>query len=320
MEGGARLYDYQSNYLYLSALEGGIAYLDGDGTYLTLDNSLSFQRIYAYYGAIIYAANGATGQLTNNIEGLFCESYEGTIAYLTNRARLLINEQVKFSSMTANKGSMIFAANGCQFWLDSVTLTNCKAGYEASIINIENGREQYHLVNGQTRIAYGVSYYLKSYIHNSVITRSDVEEKGRLISVSAGALFLNHTNIYGNEEIDVDNYGIAVFSGEVQIFDSTITGRGNNAMFSRIYQKSLKEVYGAFLAAYGTSKVEIRRSTLENGRGENGGCVALFGSAEVVIEDSEFKKCYAMQGGAIYAESFKSILIKNTNFKDNFAY
>lgn len=67
---------------------------------------------------------------------------------------------------------MISAINGAQFWLEDVTFTNCKAEYQSAIINIENGREQYHLVNGQTQINYGEDNHLWSYMHDCTITLS----------------------------------------------------------------------------------------------------------------------------------------------------
>lgn len=67
----------------MSALEGGLAYLDGDGTYLTIDAATRIKDLYAYYGAVVYATNGATAHILNDTIINFSEAYEGTVAYLT---------------------------------------------------------------------------------------------------------------------------------------------------------------------------------------------------------------------------------------------
>jgi hypothetical protein len=79
----------------MSALEGGLAYLDGDGTYLTIELAQRIKNVYAYYGGIIYATNGATAEIFNQTTVSFCEAYEGTVVYLTQRARLLMTLEIK---------------------------------------------------------------------------------------------------------------------------------------------------------------------------------------------------------------------------------
>jgi len=79
----------------VSALEGGLAYLDGDGTYLTIDAATRIKDLYAYNGAVVYATNGATAHILNDTIINFSEAYEGTVAYLTQRARLLMTKDVK---------------------------------------------------------------------------------------------------------------------------------------------------------------------------------------------------------------------------------
>ena len=91
------------------------------------------------------------------------------------------------------------------------------------------------MVNGETRITYGVSFYLQSFISNCEITRSAVEERGRLISVSEASLYVNQTSFYSNEQINFDNYGIEVFSGELHILNSNFTGSTQSALFANIY-------------------------------------------------------------------------------------
>lgn len=67
LEKGARLKDTTSSYSGLSAIEGGVAYIDGDGTYLTIQQAKLVKTIYAYYGAIVYVINGATAEITTQI-------------------------------------------------------------------------------------------------------------------------------------------------------------------------------------------------------------------------------------------------------------
>ena len=60
LEEAARVWDLGSTFYKLSALVGGIAYIEGDGSYLLIEKPASIQRIYAYYGGIVYANDGAT--------------------------------------------------------------------------------------------------------------------------------------------------------------------------------------------------------------------------------------------------------------------
>ncbi len=113
MESGAKVYEYGSDYYKVSALEGGLAYLDGDATYLTIDAAVRIKNLYAYYGAVIYATNGATAHILNDAIINFSEAFEGTVAYLTQRARLLMTKDIKLQSLVANKGGMIYSSNGC---------------------------------------------------------------------------------------------------------------------------------------------------------------------------------------------------------------
>jgi len=48
---------------------------------------------------------------------------------------------IKLISNTARKGGIISSINGGQFWLDGVLFSGSVAGFQAAIINIENGRE-----------------------------------------------------------------------------------------------------------------------------------------------------------------------------------
>ena len=88
MESGAKSSDYSSSYEQLSALEGGIAFLDGDSSYLYMGKTSKLSAIYAYYGALVFVENGATVHINEATSVWGCISYEGTIAYLNKRGRL----------------------------------------------------------------------------------------------------------------------------------------------------------------------------------------------------------------------------------------
>jgi hypothetical protein len=94
-----------------------------------IERAVTIERIYAYYGGIVSAWDGATAHFHNNTNAYFLESFEGSIAYLQRRARFVANNRVTFTSLYSRKGAAIFSSNGCQFWLDDVEITNCKAGY-----------------------------------------------------------------------------------------------------------------------------------------------------------------------------------------------
>lgn len=67
LENGARVSEMNSSYTDNSALEGGIAYLKGDGTYLKI-SSLQYpyiQKTFAYYGALFFATDGATAHISS---------------------------------------------------------------------------------------------------------------------------------------------------------------------------------------------------------------------------------------------------------------
>lgn len=67
LENNARVDETNSTFTSNSALEGGIAYLKGDGTYLKISN-VKFPFIkntFAYYGAIVFATDGATAEISS---------------------------------------------------------------------------------------------------------------------------------------------------------------------------------------------------------------------------------------------------------------
>lgn len=147
-----------------------------------------------------------------------------------------------------------------------MTFTKCSATYQSAIISIENGREQYHLVNGETELSYGQDLKVWSYLNDSTITLSLVPELGRLISVTNGALFVNNTDFTDNQQANLDNAGITIFSSELQVINCVFSGQ-SKSMLNIIYQKNLKEITGTYIAAYDINHVIIESTTFEIARG-----------------------------------------------------
>ena len=72
LEEGARLYDKGSEYYKCSALQGGLAYLTGHGTYLKLyEPDTTITKIYGYQGGAFYIEKGATVEL-ESLKIKFC--------------------------------------------------------------------------------------------------------------------------------------------------------------------------------------------------------------------------------------------------------
>jgi hypothetical protein len=220
----------------------------------------------------------------------------------------------------AFKGGMISVYSGGQFWLDGVTFSNCDAYLQSAIISIDNGREQYHLMDGSTRMSFGTWFRLRSFINNCEIAGNSVLEQGRLISVTEGNLYVNNTRFYENSDIIYDNFGIAIFGGELTLVDTEFTGDQNGALYENIYQRELEEINGGFIAAYGITQIDVTNSGFESGRGTYGGCVALFGESKSVFRNSRFRRCAGMLGGAIYADAFAELYIYESEFENNRAF
>lgn len=320
LESGAQLVDKESNFRYLSALEGGVAYLDGDSSYLIIYRPVQLRNCAAYNGGMFYVTNGATVHAFSDAQLIFSEAYEGVVAYLTLRGRILLTDTVTVKNNEAFKGGMISVYSGGQFWLDGVTFQNCDAYLQSAIISIDNGREQYHLMDGSTRMSFGTWFRLRSYINNCEITGNSVLEQGRLISVTEGNLYVNNTRFYDNSDIIYDNFGIAIFGGELTLVDTEFTNDQNGALYENIYQRELEEINGGFIAAYGITQIDVTNSGFEYGRGTYGGCVALFGESKSVFRNSRFKRCAGMLGGAIYADAFAGLYIYESEFENNRAF
>lgn len=66
----------------------------------------------SYYGAILFATQGATAHLSQNINIVKSLAYEGVVAFLTERARLVLVESVMVSNNKASKQALISAIYG----------------------------------------------------------------------------------------------------------------------------------------------------------------------------------------------------------------
>ena len=82
----------------------------------------------------------------------------------------------------------------------------------------------------------------------------------------------------------------------------------------------MKDINGAFIAAYQNSTIKSIDTRFEGGRGTLGGCVLLQGDSYAEFSGGHFKKCAAMQGGAIYASNHQYLYLRNITFHKNLAY
>jgi len=114
LENGARVAETNSSFTDNSALEGGIAYLKGDGTYLHISKIQFpfFKQTRAYYGAIVFATDGATAQISSIPRINSNTAFEGVIAYLDNRARLYLKDLVEVNDNEVRKRGLITALAG----------------------------------------------------------------------------------------------------------------------------------------------------------------------------------------------------------------
>ena len=68
--------------------------------------------IRSYYGAIVFATQGATAHLSQNINIVKCLAYEGVVAFLTERARLVLFDSVLVSNNKASKQALVSSIYG----------------------------------------------------------------------------------------------------------------------------------------------------------------------------------------------------------------
>lgn len=107
--------DRGSQYADLSALKGGIAYVEGDGSYLQIQSDLSqmtIQNIYAYFGGVFFAENGATVVMQDNLIARRIEVYEGAVAYLQSRGRLVARSKINISDNKMRTRAVVVALSG----------------------------------------------------------------------------------------------------------------------------------------------------------------------------------------------------------------
>jgi hypothetical protein len=66
----------------------------------------------SYYGAVLFATHGATAHLTQDIIISKSQAYEGVVAFLTERARLVLVDSILVSNNIANKQALISSVYG----------------------------------------------------------------------------------------------------------------------------------------------------------------------------------------------------------------
>ena len=112
--------------------------MSDDQTYLHIQSPLSvMSQMRSYYGAILFATHGATAHLTQDIEIAKCQAYEGVVAFLTERARIVLVDSILISNNIANKQALVSSVYGTQFWLDGVTFQDNIVYLESPIIFLE---------------------------------------------------------------------------------------------------------------------------------------------------------------------------------------
>jgi hypothetical protein len=99
----------------------------------------------AYYGAVIYATEGATAHLEGDISIANCKAVEGTVAYLIDRARFVLKENVEVKQNSILKRGLIYAISGSQFWIENADFSETNAEYDSAVVYASGNREQYHL-------------------------------------------------------------------------------------------------------------------------------------------------------------------------------
>ena len=70
---------------------------------------------------------------------------------------------------------------------------------------------------------------------------------------------------------------------KVEILDCQFKGPSFEYLYERIYSLSIKDMNGAFIAAYQYSNLTIQDTTFKGGRGNLGGCILLLGLSEAKI-------------------------------------
>ncbi len=110
-------------------------------------------------------------------------------------------------------------------WLDGVTFQDNIVAFESPIIFMEQSREQFYLVDGSVSVSYGQSNALVSFMFNTVVIRTNIQGKGRLLSVIQSALVIDNFVAKENYPVKVDTQGIYISDAEVWITNSEFVGQ-----------------------------------------------------------------------------------------------
>ena len=299
--------------------------MTGDGTYFLYSNVASgpyIEQVYAYYGGFAYVEQGATVELKTEVRQQFCEAYEGVAFYAVDRARVVMRDGITFQSNKNKKRALFVLLEGSQFWIKDTTVRITNTIYDSAVFYLDNNQQQYHYLDGSIRGGYGDDFELWSYLEESSIERSTVEEGGRLMTIlDSNVKMTSMTFNLENGQIKTDTAGIHMAYSKVEILDCAFLGPRRQDLYTRVASLTIKEMNGAFIAAYQYSNLKIRgATTFTGGRGTLGGCILLLGLSEADIEGASFSLCAAMYGGAIYAEGHRALKVTLSQFADNIAY
>ena len=224
-----------------SALNGGIAYVTGHGTYLHFQSSSEIRDINAYYGGMFYVEKGATVEVTDTAVK-YNEAYEGLFAYVNDRSRAIVHDRIEISDNRVHKRGVFIITEGSQLYLDDATIQRNRIGLDSAIIHAENNRLEYHLEDADQ----WQDVYVMSWVENTYITKNEIYEEGRMLSIIESNFTITNSKFSINDAT-TDNYGIYVSYSELVIDTCTFIGPTADAIHYDLNNEAFKDVSGAFL-------------------------------------------------------------------------
>ena len=163
LEEGARLRDEASDYSDCSALAGGLAFVTGHGTYLKITKPRGYiTSMFAYQGGVFYAEKGATVEMTEAVTIKYSHAYEGTAAYVVDRAHFFAYNDIHIQYNKVFRRGVFSVTDGSQIYIDDAEISNNKVGFDSAVIHAENNRIEYHLDEGPDS-----NVFLESWLENS---------------------------------------------------------------------------------------------------------------------------------------------------------
>ena len=191
---------------------------------------------------------GATVELFRDVIVRYSEAYEGTVAYVKDRARFIMTTSIDISYNKAHRRGLFYVTDGSQIYLNEARIFGNSGGYDSIILHAENNRVEYHKVDGSTSISAMESTYVKSWLENLDISRNRIAERGRLISIVESNFTVSNSTFTSNE-ISTDSYGIYASYAEVDIIRSKFVGPTDPYIHYDLDNFEYSDVNGAFVQA-----------------------------------------------------------------------